>query len=123
MLDMVHMVLQYTLYGLGIGMTVSATVLGIIYWHILSGALQKMREAQAEGRHVSWYTFSPTLLSIGGFLFSPAFLLCAIATFLSPAGGAWVILRVVLGVIALAFVGTGLFFAVRGRRLSQATSM
>ena len=120
---MIDMVLQYTMYGLGIALAVLTTVLGIIGLHNLSGALRKMREAQVEGQHICWYTYSPTLASIGGFLSSPAFLLIAITTFLPPTGSAWVILRLVLVVIALAFLVSGLFFIIRGRRLSQSTSM
>ena len=117
------MVLQYTLYGLGIIITVSATILGISSWHTLSGALRKIREAQADGQHISWYTSSPTLTSLGLFLLSPAFLLFAITFFSPPAESTWLILRLVLAIIALALVGTSLFFIFRGRKLSQATSM
>ncbi|HEX6481219.1 MAG TPA: hypothetical protein VF043_20460 [Ktedonobacteraceae bacterium] len=122
---MIEMVLQYTLYGLGIVITVSATILGILSWRTLSGALQQIREAQADGQHVSWYTSSPTLTSIGLFQLSPALFLFAITFFsppVPPAESTWLILRLVLAIIALALVGTGLFFIIRGRRLSQATS-
>jgi uncharacterized membrane protein len=120
---MIEMVLQYTLYGLGIFMGVLAIVLGIIGLHNLSGALRKMRGAQAEGQHIDWYSYSSTLASIGSFLLSPAFLLVAISTLLPLTGSALVILRLVLLVIALACIGSGLFFIIRGRRLSQSTSM
>lgn len=116
------MVLQYTLYGLGIIITVSATILGILSWRTLSGALRQIREAQADGQNISWYTSSPTLTSIGLFQLSPALFLFAITFCFLPAESTWLILRLVLAVIALALVGTGLFFIIRGRRLSQATS-
>lgn len=120
---MIDMVLQYTMYGLGIVITVSATGLGITGWRNLSGTLRKMREALAEGQHISWYSYPPALKSIGIFQLSPAFLLIAITTFLPPTGRAWLILRLVLAFIALILVGTGLFFVLRGRRLSQGTSL
>ena len=120
---MIEMVLQYTLYGLGIFIGVVAIVLGIIGLHNLSGALRKMRGAQAEEQHSYWYNYSSTLASIGSFLLSPAFLLIAISTLLPSSTIAWVILRLVLLVIALACIGSGLFFVIRGRRLSQSTSM
>jgi hypothetical protein len=120
---MIEMVLQYTLYGLGIVITVSATILGILSWHTLSGALRKIREAQADGQPVSWYTSSPALTSIGLFQLSPALFLFAITFCFLSAESTWLILRLVLAIIALALVGIGLFFIIRGRRLSQATSM
>jgi hypothetical protein len=117
---MIEMVLQYTLYGLGIFMGVLAIILGMIGLHNLSGALRKMRGAQAEGQHIDWYNYSSTLASIGSFLLSPAFLLFAISTLLPLTGSALLILRLVLSVIALALMGSGLFFIIRGRRLSHA---
>ena|SRR5262249_14412526 len=120
---MIEMVLQYTMYGLGIFIGVLAIIQGIIGLHNLSGALRKMRGAQAEGQHIYWYSYSSTLTSIGSFFLSPAFLLVAISTLLPPSTIAWVILRLVLLIIALACIGSGFFFILRGRRLSQSTSM
>ena len=115
---MIEIVLQYTLYGLGIFLGVLAIVLGIIGLHNLSGALRKMRGAQAEGQHIYWYNYSSTLASIGSLLLSPAFLLFAISTLLSSSTIAWMSLRLVLSVIALACIASSLFFVIRGRRLS-----
>ncbi len=120
---MVEMVLQYTLYGLGIVVIVAAIGVGIASGLDLLGALRKMREVPAEGHVVSWYSCPPVLKSVGMLHLSPVFILVGISMFLSFTEIVWSIVRLVLLCIALILVGSSLFFVFRGRRLARGAGM